>query len=530
MSTWSTGFVRPGAITVEEIITTSLVNSSQYTTLFVGAGKRYKQYQNSSGGYGATITREDTSGLDRGVDIFYSSVVPSANVVTTIYDINGNAYTLGTDFEVTSVGNKAVIQWIITSGSIYVNAPAEGITYVVNFSILKDPIKDYLPQQFFGMQTQTLWSGSKGYVSSVSNGEVYGSHLINGVTWGAEMANNNDGGSWYTIELSPYDETTLYDATPKLVDGTLITDPDFLTKIENVFQTEAALKLAFKQALTKSLKINVWTVIPCFPMTASPSGSAQYTGVNPTLLDTLSSHINLARSKTQQRFRVALLGAPEGADAGIIDPTLLYTQASNVLYNDAICYVGPSSPTYTISGASVAVDGSMLAAAISGILSNPANLPSTTLSGFKVKGFDSVPSVFDPGMVKVLGNAGVLMVDSETVGSPAIVMDLTTNVDTPIDSQLKYRRVADSIANNLNAIFKKAVINKNNPGNIMSSQAKNFASIVLDSYITMGAIDSYDTINVIKDPSESRQLDATIPINMTPDVLWVYTTLEEKLS
>jgi len=517
MPTFITGFIRPQSVVYQYLVDASVALPSQSPILFIGAGKLTKAYYRSTTEKGALITREDTSGLSSGEDLFYSgSALTSANLTTTIIDEANNEYEMGTDWSLVVVGTLNYIQWLSVSGA---RSPDSGVQYVVNFEIPKDPLKDYNPQLFTSLSSQYTWSGTPGYAYTTGAREVNGSPLINGVGWGAYFAKQNNVGQWYSLELNPYDEDTIgTEGGPTLIGGG--SDPS------EVFTTEANLKIAFTQALAKSLKVAAWGIIPCFPMTTTHvSSSAQYTVVNSSLVPVFKSHIKLARGLAHQRFRVGLAGAPLDAEIGVLDPTLLFKELAAAFSLNAFAVIAPSTAKYTINSIQSNMDGSMIAAALGGVLSNPSYDPGEPIFNKELAGFDDIEDPFDGQQKDTMLGAGVLVVDKETFGIPAIVFDATTAPDEDADSQLKFMRVRDYISVSLNTVLNRLAIGMRNFQGEANTEIKRIITSVLTKCVQMKMINSFTDPVVSQNSSEKRQVDVNVTIYLTPDVVWIYNKL-----
>jgi len=514
MSTFLPGFTRPRSVVFQQVVSANPALVSLFPACFIGAGDRKKWYSRTLAAGGTAYGAEVTKGSGAS-DVFYSTAaLADADMNVSIFDKDQNEYVMDVDWQLlTNTAGVNSIEWLTSSVA---RAPITGALYYANFKIPKVPVVDYLPRRFTTLKDQYDWSGEPGY--GTLGEDVNGSYLLNGASWGPTVGMANGLGEWWSVELDPYDETTYLSPGGIELIGTG-------TTIDDVFTTEGNLLTAFTQALTKIMAIKTWAVVPTFPMTSTKSAGAQYTEVNKTLLPVLKQHINDARSIAQQKFRVALIGAPVGSDTGMTDPTLLYTDAQAAMVSRAMSYCAPSTPQYLFEGYPKDVDGSMIASAIAGIASNPNFDPGEPIAGKQLAGFYSIPTIFNTQQVNRLGVAGVLLVDSVTFGTPAVMLDCTTDQTSGVASQLTYTKTADFLSESINDAINKAVIYSRNIKGSAASAVTSNVTTLLDKAMELGLINAYTPVAVQTNPQESRQLDVATTITITPQILWTYTKL-----
>jgi hypothetical protein len=123
-----------------------------------------------------------------------------------------------------------------------------------------------------------------------------------------------------------------------------------------------------------------------------------------------------------------------------------------------------------------------------------------------------------------MGNAGVLMIDSE-LGTPAVIMDLTTDQTTAVNSQLKFTKAADYVSKSLRLILRRIYINTRNLGPSTLSAISATVRMVLQQMVWLGIINDFSGLSVTRNGSDSRQVDVSVEILLTPDVSWIFVSL-----
>lgn len=326
------------------------------------------------------------------------------------------------------------------------------------------------------------------------------------------------GGSNSSVVFTDKDADTTASAVLKVTAATGTptagTGPTFLD-----LTSEAGLLTSVTQALARLLLANVWAVIPLFPVVSG--------GVNTSLIAVIKAHIVAARGVTEKKWRVALLGGQRNSDAGA-SPHTKYITTQGVMGHRAMVYIAPSTCVFTYSGVDFTLDGWGVASAIGGIVSNPAYDAGEPLSGKEMIGFSSITDPFSGTQKSLMGSAGVLMIDSE-LGTPAIIMDLTTDQSSNVNSQLKFTRSGDYVSISLVQILRKLYINTRNIGSTTLASIKGSTKMILQQLASLHIINDFTDLQVSRDGIDARQININVQVRLTPDVSWILVSLSLSL-
>lgn len=281
--------------------------------------------------------------------------------------------------------------------------------------------------------------------------------------------------------------------------------------------SEAGLNTSVTQALNKLLLVEAYCLVPLFPMEAS-------SGVNDSLITTIKAHIASARSILEQKWRVAIYGVQKDGDAYSATPETKYIDLATALGTDANIVVAPSTCSYAYGSTVFTIPGYGIASAIAGIVANPVYDPGEPISGKNLAGFDEIADPFNNVQKNLMGNAGVLMIDSE-LGVPSIIMDLTTNQANAVDSQLKFTKSKDYVSKSLRVILRKLYINTRNLGPSTLSAIAGTVRMVLQQMVWLNILNDFSDLVVTRNSIDARQVDIAVNIKLVPDVTWVYVSL-----
>jgi hypothetical protein len=283
---------------------------------------------------------------------------------------------------------------------------------------------------------------------------------------------------------------------------------------------EAGLLTATQQALSKLLLVDGYALVPLFPIVqATDSGQ----DVNQSLMSVVKAHITAARAVIEQKWRLAIYGAQKNTDVGAT-PETKYIDSAAALGTDANVYVAPGTCSYVYGGNTLEIPGYGIAAAIAGIIANPTYDPGEPISGKQLVGFSEIADPFNNTQKALMGAAGVLMIDSE-LGTPAIIMDLTTDQSNAVNSQVKFTKSKDYVAKSLRVILRKLYINTRNLGPSTLSAIAGSVRMVLQQMVWLHILNDFSGLVVTRNETDSRQVDISVNIQLVPDVSWIYINL-----
>jgi hypothetical protein len=277
----------------------------------------------------------------------------------------------------------------------------------------------------------------------------------------------------------------------------------------------AGLYSATDQALKDLEKVYAYVIVPLFPVVSG--------GVNDTILSLIEAHVTAMRALTVQMWRIAILSAAKNGDLGT-NPEAKYIAAAAALGTNALAYASPGTAKLIYGGVEYTVDGYSIAAAIGGIMTNPNYGAGEPIAGKQLVGFSEIKDRFNTTQKNLMGNAGIIMIDSE-MGSPAIIMDLTTDQSSNVLSQLKFTRAADYVAKSLRLILRRLYINTNNLGTATLANIGTSVKMILQQMAWLHIINDFSDPSVKKNATDARQVDLGVNIQLVPDVSWIYVNL-----
>lgn len=479
MATFVSGYLDPGTYVQQIFSTNAVVTPGSFIPCVIGYSSK-----TTTGTITETVTRASSGSAD---------VIASGRTGVTILSVRqastGLAFKSGTDYTFSSVTNT--ITWAAAGAGIY--RPAASSQYQVQYTSNKIAA-DYVARRFSSMNDVKDWYGD---YSQSATAVINGSYIQNNITMTTEIIRAGWGsdGYVYCIELNPNDST-----------GT----PRNLT-------TESDLYDAVVEALAKAEMINVWAIVPAFPMTTTPSAGATYVAVNATILTAISTHVTNMRAVSEQKWRTMLVGAPAGYDIGT-SAEQVQIDAAVALGSNAKCFMSASSSNY----GGLTCDGSAVAAAAASIATNPAYDAGEPILGKTFTGV-TVPVVFNNTQRAAMGRVGTFMVDSFT-GATKVTFDLTTDQSSDVRSQLKYTRAADYVSIVLQLTL-NAYIGTRNTGAPTRAEIASSIKLIGNQLIQNRIINNISEPLITTNSQDRRQLDVVVSVQLTPDVVWIYIPL-----
>lgn len=262
--------------------------------------------------------------------------------------------------------------------------------------------------------------------------------------------------------------------------------------------------IAFQQAIDKLQMVNCNIVVPLT--------------TDPNLYPYVKAHVDNMSSLIEQKFRTALLGLGGS-------PTIpqIQTYAAS-LHDRRVGLVYPPSATMFLPGDSTAttVDGSMLAAAIAGVRTNPVYDVAEPLLRKQLIGFNSIQDTLLRTQKNVIANAGVLIVDNEN-GVPTVRDGLTTDLDTADSAEISVTDIIDFTATTARTFLDAAFVGTkflNDVPNLMGASL----NIILQSLVDNKIITDFTNVQVKRNGIDPRQVDVSFQIAPVFPVKWILIT------
>jgi hypothetical protein len=172
---------------------------------------------------------------------------------------------------------------------------------------------------------------------------------------------------------------------------------------------------------------------------------------NAMLIPDITSHVTIASSTINRLERTAFIGFSAASNPS--DATMLgYATAAN---SNRVVVVNQTNTIYSMfigtnQTASV-VDGTMMAAALAAIRTDPAFTVSQPLTREIVAGISTTNTLAQSEKV-ILSNAGVLIVDNIS-GSPKVVFGTTTSFADILDQLYQVVEISDYTAQTLRGLL-----------------------------------------------------------------------------
>jgi len=237
---------------------------------------------------------------------------------------------------------------------------------------------------------------------------------------------------------------------------------------------------------------------------------------NDSIVSYIKSYLNEMNGVTTKQERMALFGVK----ASITD----FQDVVNLTTGIKDARVGVvSSPYARITGLGQ-LDGSYIASAIAGLITNPNYDAGEPISG-KTLLFDYIDDPYLRQEKRTLGGNGAIVTEKQGVDYK-IIHYLSTKVDDIIDSELKVIKQIDDLKKTLRGTLSSTLINVriiNNGKNILAI-ADSFINLILTEKVNTGTIAGYQNVEIQFNENDPRQLDIRFLFRPTFDLNWISVT------
>lgn len=179
-----------------------------------------------------------------------------------------------------------------------------------------------------------------------------------------------------------------------------------------------------------------------------------------------------------------------------------------------------ANPYARISGLGQ-LDGSYIASAIAGIITNPNFDAGEPISG-KTLLFDYIDDPYLRQEKRQLGQYGAIVNEKQGVDYK-IIHYLSTKTNDVIDSELKVIKQLDDIKKTLRNTLSSTLVNvriTQNGKNILAI-ADSFINLILTEKVNIGTIAGYQNVEISFNVNDPRQLDIKFEIRPTFDLNWI---------
>jgi hypothetical protein len=356
-----------------------------------------------------------------------------------------------------------------TTGVVRLNtipSPSTSRIFSVTYTLTKDSTLDYDPLVFSSLQSVIDWYGPA--TSS------------NTISLGAQLYFENGGGLLVAVQVhsDTYSEYTA--------------------------------------AVDKLANVDVYCIIPLL--------ETNYNN-NTGLPAYMKTHVTNMSSTVEKKERLAILAGPIGADskAAIETSVTNYITSIQMAPSARVVYLAPSSGKKTLSSGQLTLSGPYIAAALAGIICNPAYTSGEPISGKNIAGFDSVEDIYTRYQKNRIASYGGLIIE-QTGGRMAVRHALSTDNSTIVNSEVKITKIKDYIARTMRQSLDSIFINTRNLGPVTLSSIKGVCALLLDGVISLRDIVSYQNLTVVQNSVDPRQIDVSFQIRPTWDINWILVT------
>lgn len=237
---------------------------------------------------------------------------------------------------------------------------------------------------------------------------------------------------------------------------------------------------------------------------------------NDSIVSYIKSYVAEMNGITTKQERMALFGVK----ASISN----YQDVVNLTKGIKDARVGVvANPFARITGVGK-LDGSYIASAITGLITNPNFDPGEPISG-KALLFDYIDDPYLRQEKRQLGQYGSIVTEKQGVDYN-IIHYLSTKTDDVIDSELKVIKQIDDLKKTLRNTLSSTLTNIriSNGGRNILSIADSFMNLILSEKVKLGAIAGFDNIEIKFNENDPRQLDVKFLFRPTFDLNWISIT------
>ncbi len=269
---------------------------------------------------------------------------------------------------------------------------------------------------------------------------------------------------------------------------------------------------AVQDALTQLEDVaNVSLVIPLSPTEPIAAGNFR-----PGILSNVLSHINKTSTVSEANPRMTILGAR----AGTVTENI-FTTAASTANSNRVVYLAPATATLTTGGITKVVDGSLIAAAIAGILSSGQDA-GEPISGKQITVFDDIPDPFTKTQKNRMAGIFGLSIIQKDNGASIVRHFLTTDPSTTLLSEGKVTVIEIDIRRSIKIALTATVINQRNVDGQTIGLVRAILTLALNQKRAAQVINDFTIVKIERDPSEARQINVEVNIQPTLDVNWIF--------
>ena len=275
--------------------------------------------------------------------------------------------------------------------------------------------------------------------------------------------------------------------------------------------------LEWQEAIDKLKETDAYCIIPLLETNYN---------TNTWLPSYMKQHVEQMSSTVERRERITVLGGPTGADnksdkdGSITNYLNLFTDSAT--RSARMAYLAPSSGKKTLT-TQLTLAAPYLAAAVAGVICNPAYTSGEPISGKSLTGFDSVEDIYARAQKNQLAADGLMYLEQSGTAIKIRHALSTSNTDI-VRAELKITRIKDSIARLMRTTLEGTFINTRNVGSVTLNSIKGYVILLLDGVASLRDIVAYENVQVTQNPTDPRQVDVSFQIRPSWDVSWILIT------
>lgn len=243
---------------------------------------------------------------------------------------------------------------------------------------------------------------------------------------------------------------------------------------------------------------------------------------NAMLIPDLTSHVETASSTINRLERTTFIGLAAGSNPS--DTTMLgYATAAS---SNRVVIVNQTKTTYNMfigtNTTSSVVDGTMMAAALAALRTNPAFDVAQPLTREVVAGIATTNTLAQAEKV-ILSNGGVLLVDNIS-GSPKVVFGTTTEFDTILNTLYQVTEITDYCAQTLRGLLDPIFVGQKLLANT-PSQVESVSGAIMQELQNADIIESFVQPTATVNPSQPTQILLQVGIQPVLELDTILITL-----
>ena len=244
---------------------------------------------------------------------------------------------------------------------------------------------------------------------------------------------------------------------------------------------------------------------------------------NAMLIPDITNHVVTASSTINRLERTAFIGFPDGTNLTDYSTMLGYATSAS---SKRVVVVNQPSTTYSMfigtNTTASTVDGTMMAAALAAVRTNPAFDVATPLTREVVSGIATTNTLPQAEKV-ILSNNGVLIVDNIS-GSPKVVFGTTTEFANILNQLYQVTEITDYCTQTIRGLLDPIFIGQRLLANT-PSQVETVTSAILSDIESSNIIVSFVQPTATVNPLQPTQILVSVAIQPTLELDTILITL-----